>query len=170
MFRQFWARITGPDQGSQHPQQQAQSMTRAGNFIVIFPTGFFSNLDDNAIIRALDDGVAISHTVERPDDVEPGEVCVFHPKTKNRLVFKDDGSFEVFAEAVKVDSAEVSLTGSLTVDGDVTVNGSAEVKTDLAVEGLTEVAAITSNNIDISNAHKHGGITPGGGTSGPVSP
>jgi len=109
MLKKYWARITGADKGKQFPEHQAEAMGRVGDFAVIFPVGYYANLDVDALVRAIDEGLAISSTTDRPEGIEPGEVTVFHPKTKTRIVFGNDESVEIVGGVVNVKADEVNL-------------------------------------------------------------
>jgi len=65
-------------------------------------------------------GVAIATGDQRnrPKDLQPGDVCVYHPQTQSRIWLKSDGSIEL-APA----SGTVSVQGTLTVTKDVVADG-----------------------------------------------
>lgn len=78
--------------------------------------------------------------VERPLPVPSGEAWLTH-KSGSLIKFHNDGTVEMQATAFNM-TGDVNLTGTLTATGDVKA-GSISLKT-----------------------HKHGGVSPGGGTTG----
>jgi len=82
--------------------------------------------------------VATGDQRNRPTDLQPGEVCLYHPQTKSRIWLKADGSIEL-APA----NGKITMTGTLTVTEDVVANG-----------------------ISVVN-HVHTGVQTGSGQSGP---
>lgn len=53
----------------------------------------------------------------RPRDLQPGEVCLFHPPTGSRIWLKADGSI-----AIVPANGKTAATGDLTVSGTITGN------------------------------------------------
>ena len=53
----------------------------------------------------------------RPKDLQPGEVCLFHPSTGSRIWLKADGSI-----AIVPANGKTAATGDLTVSGTITSN------------------------------------------------
>jgi phage baseplate assembly protein V len=74
--------------------------------------------------------------------------------------------------AAKVTAPAITLTGNVTVTGNLSLGGSlsmgagqsADIAADASFSG-----ALTSNGKDISASHKHKGVKPGSGKSGPVA-
>ncbi|AQS88276.1 bacteriophage protein [Neoasaia chiangmaiensis NBRC 101099] len=62
--------------------------------------------------------VATGDQRNRPTDLQPGEVCVFHPQTGSRIWMKADGSI-----AIVPHNGQALLDGTLTVTKDVIANG-----------------------------------------------
>ncbi|MBV0888143.1 phage baseplate assembly protein [Komagataeibacter oboediens] len=79
----------------------------------------------------------------RPKDLQPGEVCLFHPSTGSRIWLKADGSIAI-----------VPANGKATLEGDLTASGT--------ITGNEVVA----QGVRLSS-HPHNGVEPGSGKSGP---
>lgn len=150
MLSSLWGRITGKDKQKQYPDQQAVSLGRVGDNIILFPYGLYADLPAETLLKTLAPGVAISVTVERPSDTEQGEPVFFHPVTGSRIIMRNNGDVEIIADKVKF-SGGVEIGGNLTVDGDTALG-----------------ATVTSNGKDISDTHTHTG-SPTAAT-GPVTP
>ncbi|WP_207303488.1 phage baseplate assembly protein [Komagataeibacter xylinus] len=78
----------------------------------------------------------------RPTDLQPGEVCLYHPRTGSRIWLKADGSIAIIPA-----NGKTALTGDLTATGTITGN------------------EVVAQGIKLST-HPHGGVTPGSGKSG----
>ncbi|MFT9376229.1 phage baseplate assembly protein domain-containing protein [Komagataeibacter saccharivorans] len=79
----------------------------------------------------------------RPKDLQPGEVCLFHPSTGSRIWLRADGSISI-APA----NGKTAVTGDLTASGTITGN------------------EVEAQGIKLSS-HPHNGVEPGSGNSGP---
>lgn len=92
-------------------------------------------------------GVAIASGDQRnrPKDLQPGEVCVFHPPSGSQIKMQKDGTILIKPSA-----------GKGTWDGD------------LDVSGTVSAQECKAGNIALST-HKHSGVQPGSGDSGPPS-
>lgn len=62
-----------------------------------------------------------------------------------------------------VDAPQSTFTGNVLIEGGLTVEGTS------VAQGDTQVQAITSRGVNISNTHTHGGITTGPDNTGAVS-
>ncbi|GBR06433.1 phage baseplate assembly protein [Asaia siamensis] len=62
--------------------------------------------------------VATGDQRNRPADLQPGDVCLYHPRTKSRIWLKADGSIELSPA-----NGKVTMAGTLTVTEDVVANG-----------------------------------------------
>lgn len=79
----------------------------------------------------------------RPKDLQPGEVCLFHPSTGSRIWLKADGSILLTPANNKT-----AVTGDLTATGTITGN------------------EVEAQGIRLSS-HPHNGVTAGSSNSGP---
>ncbi|GBQ52270.1 phage baseplate assembly protein [Komagataeibacter sucrofermentans] len=64
-------------------------------------------------------GVSIASNDQngRPKDLQPGEVCLYHPRTGSRIWLKADGSV-----AIAPANGKTAVTGDLTATGTITGN------------------------------------------------
>ncbi|GBQ59655.1 bacteriophage protein [Komagataeibacter swingsii DSM 16373] len=53
----------------------------------------------------------------RPKDLQPGEVCLYHPQTGSRIWLKEDGSI-----ALNPANGKTTIAGDLTASGTITGN------------------------------------------------
>lgn len=121
IFSQLWGKITGKDKGLKYPDQQASFISRVGDHTIIFPYGLYCDLPDDVLLKAIDEGSAISVTVARPSDAATGEPVVFHPVTNSRVIMRNNGDIDVYSSSkVNIDTPLVNMTGDLRVEGDIT--------------------------------------------------
>lgn len=94
--------------------------------------------------------IASGEQRNRPSDLKPGEVALYHPKTGSHVLMRDDGSIHIEAIRSRVD-----------IDGDVNIDGT------LNVSQVIKGKEVKAGAIDLGS-HKHGGVQPGNGvTSNP---
>lgn len=62
--------------------------------------------------------VATGDQRDRPTDLQPGEVCIYHPKSQSRIWLREDGSILLFPS-----NGEVAVDGTLSVTRDVIASG-----------------------------------------------
>ncbi|WP_075632569.1 phage baseplate assembly protein domain-containing protein [Novacetimonas hansenii] len=79
----------------------------------------------------------------RPRDLQPGEVCLFHPSTGSRIWLKADGSI-----ALNPANNKVTTPGDFTAGGTITGN------------------EVVAQGVKLSR-HSHSGVEAGNDTSGP---
>ena len=120
IFSQLWGKITGKDKGLKYPDQQASFISRVGDHTIIFPYGLYCDLPDDVLLKAIDEGSAISVTVARPSDTATGEPVLFHPVSGSRVIMRNNGDVDMFATNVNIDATLVTMTGDLNVVGDIT--------------------------------------------------
>ncbi|MBN3866458.1 hypothetical protein GWK89_03110 [Gluconobacter kondonii] len=60
----------------------------------------------------------------RPTDLEPGEVCLYHPRTGSRILLNERGGVEITA-----DDDNISLNGNVLLNGSINVSGNAIIGT-----------------------------------------
>ncbi|MBM9401541.1 phage baseplate assembly protein [Gluconacetobacter azotocaptans] len=93
-------------------------------------------------------GVAIASGDQRnrPNDLQPGEVCLFHPRTGSRIWMKDDGSILIAPQ-----------------------NGKTAIVGDLDVSGIMTGGEVVAQDVKLST-HPHGGVQAGSAQSGAPIP
>ncbi len=153
MIGALWGRITGADKRQKYTSQQASFLGRIGDYVVIYPYGLYCDLPDDVLLKRLGNKAAVSCTVDRPDDTDTGEVVLFHPVTKTRIIMRNSTDIDVItAGKVNVDAGEsVNITTpAVNINADVVISGSLSVAGDTALS-----ATVTSGGTDISNSHTH---------------
>ena len=186
--------LSGDDSGPM-PVTQVQSYGQASDVLVVWPYGMHGNLPvDSYTISWSINGQQENRAIVgfKPDirqkNLKPGEVIFGNFVRKSTIFFDDDGNIIVNCEKdIKVTvkgasivnitgdaaliiggAATIDVTGNTTlttplatVDGDLTVTG------DLTVQTNTILGAnVTSNGKDISDTHKHSGVTAGAANTG----
>ncbi|MFT8463128.1 phage baseplate assembly protein [Acetobacter persici] len=96
-------------------------------------------------------GVAIASGDQRnrPKDLKPGEVCLFHPPSGSQIRMMHDGTILIKPSA-----------GKGTWEGDLAVTG------DMSASGTVSGAECKAGGIALTT-HTHTGVQPGSGESGP---
>ncbi len=89
--------------------------------------------------------MATGHQPSRPKDLQPGEVCLFHPQTGSRIWLKADGSI-LLGPA----NGKVLLDGALTTTGTITAP-------EVVVNGVAH------------SSHEHTNGNDGQNTGGPMA-
>lgn len=178
-----------------YPDAQIIFNGTTADCVPIYPYGMHANapVDSHFILFTLNGqaenkaGIPFNPQLRRKN-LKPGEMYVGNDVTGSQVFFDEDGNIIVNCEndeTVTIKGAStVNITGDAaitiggeatidvsgnttlttplaTVDGDLTVTGK------LIVEGDTELGAtVTSNSKDISDTHKHSGVTAGGANTG----
>ena len=140
-----WANVEASgDDGGPYQVQQLSYLERTGKSAAIYPFGFSAlapkdTLAFFATISAQSEN-RVHMPISGPDRVrlKPGEVVVYHPKTGSKIHFKADGSIEVEAgtSEVKIDAANLTLTGATKIDGSLNVTGAVDMDGTLEVNGV----------------------------------
>lgn len=163
-----WAVVesAGGDTGG-FPTQQVSYLGRAGKSAAWYPYGFHAVAEagDLALLLAIsgqtDSRAHLPGSPGKRPPLKPGEVIVYHPKTKSWVYFKTDGSIEVVAKkdliAKVTGSANVTAGVGATVTaptislvGAVTVNGT------LVVTGATTFQGTITDSLGVEHtAHVH---------------
>lgn len=119
---------------------------------------FVAGNRDQGIVLAVDD------RRYRIVGMEQGEVAMYDDLGQKVALLRDKIQITAPDGHVEVSSATAAITANVTITGDVSITG------DLGVVGNTAfTGAVTANGKNISDTHKHGGVTPGSGTSGQVT-
>jgi len=150
-----WVKTTLPTKlGSSLPINQVQYMDKVAESVMWFPYGIHANVPAEALalmvsVQANEEAkVAFPGSpLERPTDLLPGEVAVYHPTLGTSIVLRNTG-------AVEVTGTVINLTGAVTVTGALTVTGAAVLS-----------STVTSGGTDISDTHTHP-VTTAPGTTG----
>lgn len=165
---------------TQFPIQQVEYLEKAGDSFVVLPYGVHANIPEDflgLLLSAQEQNrfVMPLSSKERIHPVESGEVVFFHPVTKSKIHFKNNGDIDIETEAdINVICANANITASEDINaicdninvtaatkatvtapesefvGNVTISG------DLTVTGATTLSdEVTSNGKDISDTHTH---------------
>ncbi|GAN90959.1 bacteriophage related protein [Gluconobacter frateurii M-2] len=85
----------------------------------------------------------------RPTDLQPGEVCVYHPKTGSRILLNKSGGVEISAS-----DGNITLNGDAVISGNLEVYGNAIVETGATGSFTTNAGnTITVRNGIITNIY-----------------
>lgn len=148
----------------QFPAQQIEYLGKVADAFVILPYGMHANIPPEFLgILMKMSGQEQNRVVlplspkQRPKNLAPGDLVFYSPITGEKIVFAAAGGVTISAPN------GITIVGDTTFQNNVTINGN------LTVTGSTILGAVTSNGKDISDAHTHSGVTPGVGTSGPVT-
>jgi hypothetical protein len=153
-IRKLWARITrkGSEEGV-YPIQQVTYLGRVSDAIILFPYGMHANLPVDQLGLLIDDKgrVFIGTSAVGRITVEEGEVVFYHPATKSKTHYKNNGDIDIDTVSpdveesahgnVNISTKNVNITNS----EKVTVNSTGDV--DITTSGDANVDA-TNVNID----------------------
>lgn len=172
-----WAAIeSSGDDGGDFPVQQVAYLGRSGSSTAWFPYGFHAVAEsgDLGLLLATsglsDSRAHIPGSPQKRPKVKPGEVVMYHPKTKSWVYFLNDGTVEVIAKgnlrmkvtgqasveaasivgtaasSVALTAPSIALTGDVTVTGNVVVTGNIDQDGSLlGFRGSTPVAKAVIN-------------------------
>ena len=168
--------------------QQISYNGRVGDCDIIFPYGMHANLPVDSLITVVtieaneENRAGIGGVPEqRIKDLPAGEVVFFHPSTKSKFHFRNDGNVDVVANG----DLNINVTGdaNITATGDVNVIGENVIVeaatnidltattlnidvTNLNITGTTAfIGTITANGKVIDDTHKHDQAADGGGNA-----
>ena len=153
-----WARITKPSKDTeQFAVQQLEYLGKVADALMVFPYGMHANLPPGALALMFsiqgnpENRAAIAWTPDKRPVLKEGEVAFYHPALPALIIkLQADGSLSIKSGvSVDIEAPEVSIIGNLTVTGTTTLG-----------------AVVTSNGIDISDTHKHSGVTSGASNTG----
>lgn len=182
MIRYAVVTLDGDDLGA-FPVQQVGYLKKVGDCVMFFPYGMHANAaaEDEPLVAMFsiegkeENRFGIPGTPKSRPKLLPGEVAFYHPSSGARIKFTAAGEIEIDTTlsggaikvisptTVDIDTPLVTMTGALTVDGEITFKNK-----------LTQVANfevgfgvfVTSDGTNISNNHKHSGVTSGGSNTG----
>lgn len=164
--------LPGKDDKS-FPLTQVQAYGQASDVLILNPYGMHSNppQDAYAITFSINDQqenrAAICYKPDiRQKELKPGEVYFGNDITGSKIFFDEDGNINVICE----NDENVIIKGAcnITVEGNVTITAPlTKIVGDLEVTGDTALGAVvTSDGTNISDDHKHSGVTTGVGNTG----
>lgn len=141
----------GDDSGNLAIQQISYNGT-TGDCDIIFPYGMHANLPIDSLITVVsieaneENRAGIGGLpADRIKNLPEGEVVFFHPGTKSKIHFKNDGNVDV----------ETNGDLNINADGDVNVTATGDVNVDaknVIVEAATNIDfTATTLNIDVTN-------------------
>lgn len=183
MIKKLWAKITrkGNETG-QYPIQQATYLGRVSDFFVLFPYGMHANLpvDQLGLLIDRQGRVFMGTSAIGRITVEEGEVVFYHPKTKSKTHYKNNGDIDIDTLAEKegslnINAKNVSIVASGDVDVESTGNTTLTAPTVAIVGNLTvsgtivSIGDVTGNGKTLStHTHPYTWTDPAG--SGITSP
>lgn len=143
------------DDNTGDPITQITYLGKTGNAYEFYPYGFSAVAPNETLgimmtVGGSEDSRAIMPMAtgdNRPSGLKPGEVLISNPVTGASVLFAEDGSIEVTTTGdVRLNAANVTITGNVIIDGTITQGG-----------------------INIGNTHTHP-VTTAPGTTGTVIP
>lgn len=177
--------VSGDDSGK-IPLQQFSSHGKATIGSSWYPFGFHAIADEDSYTLVVtpnangDEAVHIPTSMtRRPTGGAKGEVYVYHPKSGSYIHMKDNGDIEIKAQNnmsitapnnIDIEANGINLTSNTTTLDSNFIATSAGASA--VFQGPTYVigsailgATVTSNSVDISNTHTHGGVQTGSGNT-----
>ncbi|MCH9735875.1 MAG: hypothetical protein K0U78_15205 [Actinomycetia bacterium] len=140
--------ITGENEDdTARPVQSINYFKRNTEAEIIFPYGVHANLPEGSLmvtIPILDQCsnlVAIGGMPNERIQVEQGEVVFFHPVTKAKIHFKNNGDIDI--DSLDKDLNVSINNGTISASGGVTINVTGDAN--LTVDGELNVTAPTTN-------------------------
>lgn len=184
MIKKWWGKITrkGSEEG-EYPIQQATYLGRVSDFFVLFPYGMHANLpiDQLGLLIDRQGRIFMGTSAIGRITVEEGEVVFYHPKTKSKTLYKNNGDididtttdtagdFNIITKNANITTSEkvvVNATGDVDVKA-ANVNIDASV-TNLGVGGnaiARQGDAVQVTVVGGSSAGTHNGTITGGGNN-----
>ncbi len=157
MIKKLWAKITRKgNESGQYPIQQGTYLGRVTDMMVLFPFGMHANLpvDQLGLLIDLEGRIFMGTSAIGRITVEEGELVLYHPKTKSKIHFKDNGNINVESMGdVNVKASNVNIDASVTNLG---VGGAA-----IARQGDTVEVTVVGG----SSAGTHSGTITSGGVN-----
>ena len=168
---------------SQFPIQQVEYLEKAGDSFVVLPYGVHANIPEDflgLLLSAQEQNrfVMPLSSKERIHPVESGEVVFFHPVTKSKIHFKNNGDIDIETEAdVNVACANANITASEDITAtcvnasvsastkatvtapDIDLTGNVNITGTLDVSGISTFAAniVAGANVAVTGALTQGG-------------
>lgn len=159
-----WARITkAGDDSNQFAVQQMDYNGKVADGLIVFPYGIHGNVPPGALALMFSVGgnpenrAAIAWTPKTRPELAEGEVAFYHPLIPDLIIkLQADGKMLIKSGVeVTIDVPLATFTGDVQIDGDLGVTGASALSGD-----------VTSDGVNISDKHKHSGVTTGAGNTG----
>jgi len=172
--------LSGDDEGV-FPSCQITAYGQAADAIVIWPYGMHGSLPLNSYVISFSINdqqeykAVIGYRPDlRPKNKKPGEMEFGNFLVESTIFFDELGNITVNCENDEIVTIKGKCTVNITGVANVNVTGDTTLTTpkfkvdgDLEVTGDTTLGAVvTSNSKDISDTHKHSGVTAGAANTG----
>jgi len=111
-MKNLWAKITRKGaEDKTYPVQQATYLGRVSDLFVLFPFGMHANLPESqlGLIMDIEGRIFMGTSAVGRITVEEGEVVFYHPSTKSKLHFKDNGDIDIEATTVNIDASTTNI-------------------------------------------------------------
>ncbi len=144
MIKKLWAKITRKGaEDRAYPIQQATYLGRVSDFFVLFPYGMHANLpvDQLGLIIDQKGRVFMGTSAVGRITVEEGEVVFYHPGTKSKTTYKNNGDIDMDSTAAGGDINLNAKNASIVASGDVSIAAAGDV--DIEAGGSTTLTAPT---------------------------
>ncbi|QCE34134.1 hypothetical protein FAI40_01600 [Acetobacteraceae bacterium] len=115
-------------------------------------------------------GIATQDQRNVPNDIKPGEVCLYHPQTKSRVYLQENGDMRIKpknGQKIILDG-ETECTGKFTADKEMDVKGNVTAEKEIQSKGkISSEEDVVVGSVSLSK-HKHPTSAPGAPTGEPV--
>lgn len=155
------------------PVAQIQAYGQAADALVIWPYGMHGSLpvDSYAISFSINGqqefrGIIGYKPDLRKKNLKSGEVIFGNFMVGSTVFFDEDGNITIECENDKI--INIKGDANITVEGTVTITApTVIIDGNLQVNGETSLGeVVTSDGTNISNTHKHSGVSTGGSNTG----
>ena len=158
--------IAGGLDNKDFPIQKVSYMGKTANVEIIFPYGMSANLSNDSLLVLLslmgnsENKVAFGGDVKnRIKNLEQNEVVFYHPITKSKVYFKNNGDIDIESptanvninanQDISVTATNINLTGSVNITGDLDTQGN-----------VTNTGTLTNNGVNVGSTHNHNYVNP----------
>ena len=153
MLYRFWAKITGADQKKAYPQQQVEALGRRGEHAIVYPYGLYCDTPVGTTTKQLCPSSSLPMAVERPDDLNVDEPCLYHPASNTRLIMRANGDLDIITDDSEDRKGSVNIhciNANVVADQNVSVEagGTVSVNSEAAKVIATSVS-VESNTINM---------------------
>lgn len=153
------------DDSADYPIQKISYLGKNSNCEVIFPYGMHANLSNDSLPVLLSiSGNSENKVVfggspqNRIRNLEQDEVVFFHPITKSKIYFKNNGDIDIESTA----NVNVSTTADVTINAaNLNITGNVNITGDLDTDGnVSSTGTVTNNTVNIGSTHNHNYVAP----------